>query len=567
MKLSPPVPKPSEHYRWYIAPEQSSIFTKSGLNGREERIIKAANMNIQQDGKTRTIFLLPIQEDFRFLVKRYKIFNSLERIKSFISPSKAAHEFKMHRYLKAKGIPVSQPIAYLENRHGIKLLESYLFLTEIPNAVNLKQFVSERSPLPITLKKQLLKKLGEIIRQIHMADFSHDDLHIGNILVSVENNPAAGEEPRFKLYLTDFHRSRRFNMTAIHKINNLGMLCYSLRLIFPLTDIVRFLTYYRSLDIRKETIKPFVKHVLQAAERIKLRHWASRTKRCLKPSSNFSIDTIILPDSHNSRNDKLKIYHKRLFPIGKITELVKSHMELTPTELFKVTSKRVISVLNISETEKCYVKEYRYLIKNILANIFRLHPAKSDWKAHNGLKVRGVHAPDALAMCERKIGPFVLKAYIITKEIKDSLPSGQYALANLTANTPPETKKRYLKELAGEIAHLHQRGIYHADLKANNILVTEIKQPGSETIDWAFNFIDLDRVRFDKGTIDLSERMKNLAQLNAATPGVITNADRLRFLHLYLACFDPLPSVRQKDIISEIINQTILRNHFWPVKK
>jgi len=566
MKLSP-VTKQSEQHRWYVAPEQSSVFTKAGLHGREERVIKAANMNIQQDSKTRTIFLLPIQEDLRFLVKRYKIFNSLERIKSFISSSKAAHEFKMHRYLKAKFIPVSQPIAYLENRRGSKLLESYLFLTEIPNAVTLKQFVTERNPLPIILKKQLLKKLGEMMRQVHMADFSHDDLHIGNILVSIENNPAAGEEPRFKLYLTDFHRSRRINLTAIKKINNLGMLCYSLRLVFPLTDIVRFLTYYRSLDIRKETIKPFVKHVLQASERVKFRHWISRTKRCLKQSGEFSTDTTAFPQPGENGSSMFKVYHKRLLPINRITELVKSHMELKPEELFKTTPKRVISVLTLSETEKCYVKEYRYSIKNIFADIFRMHSAKSDWFAHNGLKVRGIHAPEALAMCEKRVGPFVLKAHIITKEIKDALPSGQYASINLTADTLPAIKKRYLKELAGEIAHLHQKGIYHADLKANNILVAEIKNVKEDDIDWAFHFIDLDRVRFDKGAIDWSERIKNLAQLNAATPGIITNADRLRFLHFYLSCFEPLPSVRQKEIIAEVMKQTILRNHFWPEKK
>jgi len=579
---------PSSTYRWYVAPDQSSIFIKAGLSGREERVIKSANLDFHQDSKTRTIFFLSLQPDFRLIVKRYKIYNFLERLKSFFSPSKAKHEFTMHRYLKAKGIPVAQPIAFLECKKSNILQESYLFLTEIPNVVTLKQYISDKYPThpeesnkvialtneSIRGKRDLLKKLAEIIRRLHSADFCHDDLHIGNILV--QQSPP---EP-VKLYLTDFHRGRRLWMMAVRKINNLGNLCYSLRLIFPLTDIIRFLVYYRSLDLRRETIKPFTKQVLSSAQGIKLRYWQSRTKRCLKKSTYFAIDTVNLSNSASGQSGysvgPLKIYHRRSLQTNRIIELIKQHNTLAsanPEKLFKATSKRAISLLVLSSDERCYIKEYRYSLISIIGNLFRRHPAKSDWFAHNGLKVRKIPIPEALAMAEEKFGIFTRKAYLIVKEVKDALPSGQYALNNFTSSVSLDDKKLYLKEFALAIAHLHQYRIFHADLKANNILVTSNKLSSKGGPDlggqgaspqwWRFYFLDLDRVRFNREITWLG-RIKNLAQLNAATPGVISRADRLRFLHYYLSGFAPLSNTRRNEIIAEIMRQTILRGHIWP---
>lgn len=569
---------PSSTYHWYVAPDQSSIFTKTGLSGREDRIIKSANLDFHQDKKTRTIFFLSPQPDLRLIVKRYKIYNFIERLKSFFFPSKAEHEFIMHRYLKAKGIPVAQPIAFLECKKANVLQESYLFLTEIPNVITLKQHISDKYPIysekpdevialtdeKIQDKKQLLRKLAEIIRRLHSAGFSHDDLHIGNVLVQ-----QLLPEP-VKLYLTDFHRGCRRWMTAVRKINNLGELCYSLRIILPLTDIVRFLIYYRSLDLRKETIKPFIKQVLSVAENIKFRHWRSRTKRCLKKSTYFAIDTANLlngaleQEGYSART--FKIYHRRSLGINRIMELIKQHKVLSqdnPGQLVKNSSKRTMSLLPLSPDEKCYIKEYRYSFGNILSNFFRWHYAKSDWFAHNGLSVRRMAAPEALAMVEERFGLFTKKAYLIVKEVKNALPSGQYELNNFVSSVSLQDKKLYLKEFALAIAHLHQCRIFHADLKANNILVTSDRLQVARHSEWKFYFIDLDRVRFSS-ELTWSERIKNLAQLNAATPGVISRTDRLRFLHYYLGGVTALPATRRNEIIVEIMRQTVLRNHLWP---
>lgn len=564
---------PTPRYRWYVGSDQSSLFLRAGLSGKEERLIKSANMSFQRDRKTRTVFFVPLpapneQTGTRLFVKRYKIYNFLERVKSFFTPSKAEYEFEMYRYLKSKNIPTAQPVAFLEIRKWNILLESYLILTELPKVLTLKEFIPAGkfgSPAePLAEKKNLLRKLAELTRRLHNEHFYHQDVHTGNILVQ-----NVAPEP-LRLYFTDLHNGRRCTMTARRKTYNLARLCSSLRLIFPLTDIVRFLTYYRSLDLRKETIKPFVKEVLTTAERIKFRHWQSRARRCLRKSSQFAIE----------RANSFKIYHRRTIPIGRIKELIQQHKNLvkqTPEKLFKVTEKRIISLLSSADPSersvradagRYYIKEYRYSLFNIIASLFRGHAVyrsgaghagKSDWLAHHGLTVRGIATPEMVTLVEEKIGPFVTRAYLVTKEIKDASPSGQYGLNNLGTRATRRHKNIYLKEFARAITHLHQRGIFHADLKANNILIKQEEEPEK----WKFYFLDLDRVKF-KSELNWKERIKNLAQLNAATPAIITRADRLRFFRHYSSGFPPLTPPQYREIIKEIMNQTIERHHFWP---
>jgi tRNA A-37 threonylcarbamoyl transferase component Bud32 len=74
---------------------------------------------------------------------------------------------------------------------------------------------------------------------------------------------------------------------------------------------------------------------------------------------------------------------------------------------------------------------------------------------------------------------------------------------------------------------MHGRGIYHADLKSNNILVAD-RGPDQ----WSFWFVDLDRVRFQK-SLSFSQRANNLAQINASVAEVMSLRDRLKFFRFY----------------------------------
>ena len=78
-----------------------------------------------------------------------------------------------------------------------------------------------------------------------------------------------------------------------------------------------------------------------------------------------------------------------------------------------------------------------------------------------------------------------------------------------------------------QLRDLHDKGVYHADLKSNNILVRE-----HPPFRWEFYFIDLDRVAFRR-QLSFEQRSTNLAQLNASIASCITVSDRFHFFRAY----------------------------------
>ncbi|OPZ60228.1 MAG: 3-deoxy-D-manno-octulosonic-acid kinase [Deltaproteobacteria bacterium ADurb.Bin510] len=74
------------------------------------------------------------------------------------------------------------------------------------------------------------------------------------------------------------------------------------------------------------------------------------------------------------------------------------------------------------------------------------------------------------------------------------------------------------------IGRMHARGIYHADLKACNVLI----DPAAAT----FYFIDTDRVE-SYASLSLEHRIKNLVQINNSIPREVAPPIRMHFMKCY----------------------------------
>ena len=90
-----------------------------------------------------------------------------------------------------------------------------------------------------------------------------------------------------------------------------------------------------------------------------------------------------------------------------------------------------------------------------------------------------------------------------------------------------EEKRVFIKSFARWFSQLHQKGIYHQDMKACNILVSKNGQV------WNFKLLDLEDVLLDE-KINEKKLFKNLLQLNTSTPKIITTRGRLRFFKEYM---------------------------------
>jgi tRNA A-37 threonylcarbamoyl transferase component Bud32 len=80
---------------------------------------------------------------------------------------------------------------------------------------------------------------------------------------------------------------------------------------------------------------------------------------------------------------------------------------------------------------------------------------------------------------------------------------------------------------AAWLAHLHRLGIYHGDVKGVNVLV------GGTLVTPLLYVVDTDRCRFFRRPVDLGRRIRNLAQLAASIPVVVSRTERLRWWRRY----------------------------------
>ncbi len=175
--------------------------------------------------------------------------------------------------------------------------------------------------------------------------------------------------------------------------------------------------------------------------------------------------------------------------------------------------------------------------------ILKQHPSErracSAWVAAQGLESRGIRTARALAWSGR---------WLVMEDAGPTLADWIDAEFVGTCSRVHDELAQTLGELLGA---LHRRGIYHADLKANNV----VWSPGSPA-----RLLDYGRVVFRK-RLSPRKRIKNLAQLNAALPDVVPSATREAALLHYIRSsgFEgDTGELRRK-----VIELSLRRQHRW----
>jgi len=165
--------------------------------------------------------------------------------------------------------------------------------------------------------------------------------------------------------------------------------------------------------------------------------------------------------------------------------------------------------------------------------------ARRAWIGGNGLEARGFRTGTPLAWAGH---------WLVMADVGATL--SDWVESDFAKSAEPE-RAELARALGGLLARLHRRGVYHADLKANNV----VWRPGEEP-----RLLDYGRVRFG-ARVSRRRRVKNLAQLNAALPDAVPARLRELALAEYLAesgCADE-PDALQRDVIAE----SLRRAHRW----
>ena len=300
------------------------------------------------------------------------------------------------------------------------------------------------------------------------------------------------------LFVLDVHRARRRkSLPRNAALDGIAFAALSFSDLVSLTDQLRFI---RGCGVGTRAEE---RDVFRRLRRFRDRHARSRQARCLKESTGFGV-----------RNG---IYFRR----GADPEALRTQVGRLGRTVAKESVSPLPGGLFVKRTPRAR--------------------ARKIWEHAHGLSVRGIPTPRLDACGPGWVAGEWIEAPNLGDVARDRFPG-----------LGRGERDEFLFRLARAVRKLHDRGVYHADLKSSNVLVR------GDT----FLFVDLDRVSFSADVPDRG-RSFNLAQLNASVHAAVTRADRLRFLRAYMGC-DRARWRQFRAWVREIMKRTIARKHLWP---
>lgn len=180
-----------------------------------------------------------------------------------------------------------------------------------------------------------------------------------------------------------------------------------------------------------------------------------------------------------------------------------------------------------------YIKRYNaFSWRYRLGSLFFASGAARALKGALVLLKAGIATARPLAAVESRSRGMLQRSFYVSEEIERGKTADAYwreRLDELDGVCGFQRRRSFLQGLAKLFRSLHDRNIYHNDLKDANILVAPCSDSESED----FYLLDLEGIRSYR---DLSQRrrVKNLVQLNRTFGRYLRWSAKLRFLKCYL---------------------------------
>jgi tRNA A-37 threonylcarbamoyl transferase component Bud32 len=475
-----------------------------------------------KDSRLRWAAIFTLSNGQRIFLKRDRSKAWIESMKYFILPSKAQKEWFITYQFQKRNLNIPKPLGWIERRHRGFLKESYYFSETLGSGVSfIEDSMRLRDPFS-------LLELAMVVKNIHDAGLFHKDLHGGNFLWDGES-----------FFLTDLHRAKIVKSLSLsQRLWNLSQLFHSLRSTWEEKDQIQFIEKYfekEPLYFRKK--EEMLQKIHSLMDRLQMRQWKSRTKRCLKESTEFSI----------KKEKGVQYYHRRDFSLDCLKRVIEEHQYLVrekPSSLVKNSPKVIVSLLNDGENKVC-VKQFCYPhFWDCFKELFRHSKGLKSWMGGNGLRVRRIPSLLPLAFVEKRSGLGLMESFLVMKTSEVEKELDRYILKGFEDF---REKRLFIKTFAQWLSHFHKMDLYHKDMKTCNIMVSE----NGET--WDFHLLDLEDIELDE-KVDEKKLFKNFLQLNTSTPKILTRADRLRFVREY---FNFRPVIKNRKYF---LNQLVIES-------
>lgn len=441
------------------------------------------------------------------VVKRYFHRGPVDLLKNICRGAPALREWRALREAERRGLAVPKALA-LGGWHQGSTRQSLLVTRFIDDAASLEDFPGgQQAPQK---KWRIIRQAALSIRDMHDKGCYQRDLHLGNLLYRDR-----GPDP--KLFFLDLQRvevdplrpmARRWrDLAVLH-----GGCTHASR-----SDRLRFLKAYLSdRPLSSFDERRLVQRLEKAGQRHRLRIWHSRQKRCTADNREFC----------RLQKGDFRGFFRRSASNEEMQSLLADPGRML-SKAALVKDSRTTTVGTVGFTGNAvFVKRYNYQgVGYALKDIFRASRAKRVWRAANSCVLRGVNVALPVAYLERRRWRVLRESYLIT-----AAAAGDELTEVLARHRGDWRSKRdMIRALALMLRKMHERGVAHRDLKAENIIGRE-EPPG----DYKLAIVDFDGLRV--GPVFHRSRIRNLRRLNRefAGSGVVNRTDRLRFLKDYL---------------------------------
>lgn len=455
------------------------------------------------------------------LLKVHRPRGAADRLRAIVRASRARAEWRAARYLEGAGIPTPEALVCAERRRGLALEQAASATRFLPDRATFEPALASRPPAP---GRALLVRLARWIRALHDRGISHGDLHGGNVLVG----PGPGD--RAELHIVDLHTARFGRpVPRRRRERQLARWLHSLLGIAGPGGRLRSLLAYVGEDVPRATLaatRARLERRIVERERVRVR---SRSRRCVEESGTFTRDV----GAGRGRR-------RRAFAVADLDAALAAHDRVRREggdALLKAGPKSVVT-----RVPGAIVKErLRPTLSRRIEDAWLPRRARRGYENAHGLEVRRVATATPLAFVRRGGRAFTLYRDLgafprLDHRVRAALREGQWSRAR---------RHEWIERLADTAARLHRLGVWHGDWKACNFLVDE-HAPRVE-----FHLIDTDRVRFLR-RISRTRRARNLAQLAASLPRVVSATDRLRWLRRYARGTSLAAPAAERALIREI---------------
>lgn len=451
--------------------------------------------------------------------------------------SQPAREWEMCRQLKRAGIPVMKAIACGERRRLMIPTQAFLLVEAVPMTHTLEDWLTPGFPRPVPidamLRGQLLFDLGALVGKLHAAGFDWPDIDAKHIYAAY--NRDGDNAPCWRFCLIDVERMTRgpdrgFRPGEAISDGLLGACRGLLESLVPMRfdrdDASRFWSGVCSVCEVPENGRTHLFHAMGMDRMPRLPDEYVHPRRVsLNQQGDIFADPQMIPWLHVAGVRAME----DVFAHAGGTKMHKPGLGAHRERI------RIDLTCENNERQTGYLKRYRRPpFREQLRRLWR-HGRK---RGTGGIEARfirrlttlGIPTMRTIAYGQEMSGLFERRGFILTEEINGlSLEQlTQRIQANSQACPTCQDRREIIRQLAWMTARLHTHRLFHRDLYLCHVFLCR-----NATGEIVLRLIDLARM-IERPRHNRRWIVKDLAALDySAPPGLITRADRVRFLYDY----------------------------------